>query len=93
MKSAIYCRLLSRCFLTFRIVGFGSSVLVLTCLLLLPLRTLAELSPQTFCTFPREFSSDRRQLVGTPNDFVPEPGSADPLAPLAIPRCSELRPP
>jgi hypothetical protein len=36
-----------------------------------------ELSPQTFCTFPREFSSDRRQRVGTRSDFVPESGSAD----------------
>ena len=26
-------------------------------------RLLTELSPQTFCTFPREFSSDRRQRV------------------------------
>jgi len=26
-----------------------------------------------FCTFPREFSPDRRQLVGTGSDFVPEP--------------------
>ena len=45
-----------------------------------------ELSTQTFCTFPREFSSNRRQRVGTRSDFVPEPGSANLLVPRAIPR-------
>jgi hypothetical protein len=45
----------------------------------------AELSPQTFCTFLLEFSSDRRQRVGTRSDFVPEPGSADLFVPHAIP--------
>jgi len=41
-------------------------------------RGIPELSPQTFCTFRREFSSVRRQGVGTPSNFVPKPGSADP---------------
>jgi hypothetical protein len=36
--------------------------------------------------FPARVSSDSRQRVGTPNDFVPEPGSADLLVPRAIPR-------
>ena len=46
-------------------------------------REPAELSPQTFCTFPREFSSDRRQRVGTRSYFVLEPGSADLLVPVS----------
>jgi hypothetical protein len=52
----------------------------------------AELSPQTFCTFPREFSSERRKGVGPRSDFVPEPGSADLLVPRAIPRPPGCRP-
>src|SRR5215469_16583163 len=33
----------------------------------------AQLSARTFCTFAREFSSNRRRLIGTHSDSVPEP--------------------
>jgi DEAD/DEAH box helicase domain-containing protein len=44
----------------------------------------AGLFPRTFCTFPREFSSLRRQRARTV-DADPEPGRADLCVPRAIP--------
>jgi hypothetical protein len=53
-----------------------------------PSANRAELSAQTFCTFPREFSSIRRQRARTV-DADPEPGPADLCVPLRF-RFSEL---
>ena len=45
----------------------------------------AELSPRTFCTFPREFSSFRRQGLLTGGDRDPGHGSAHLLVRRAVP--------
>ena len=48
-------------------------------------RDPAELSPRTFCTFPREFSSFRRQGLLTGSDPDPGHGSARLLVRRAVP--------